>query len=538
MNRKRFHSFAFLPLIVIGSGGVVLIIVGLAAVLAVVGRVACKLCKHRQSTREEINRVLLLNQQLLDISFLNTVAIDAAGTIRQINSPCLKELKLEAGEAVGKPVAAVFDVHKDKQSLLHSIFEELKSGKATIDLPPSSVVHNVRSNSNFMVEGTFIGTYHKEELAGAIFLFRNIDRELTREYVLNMSLSRTKIFPWFYDMEKGRMDIDSRWFHHLGLPEGDATLSGEEFAALLHPDDRDGIISALSQQLAGSLNTEVVTYRLLRGDGTWEWFEAQSIYLGRVADTPYRVVGVCQSIQDHKNTEQKLIDARNKAEESDMLKSAFLANMSHEIRTPLNAIVGFSSIIAGMYTDLGEQDIKEYASMIEKNSQLLILLISDILDLAKIESNTMEFHLQPVSLNALMAEVSQTQRLNIKEGVEFVMDVPATDTVINSDALRLGQVMNNLINNAIKFTSEGGIRFGYRPVGKKAVELFVEDTGIGMTEEVVSRMFERFFKGDSFVQGTGLGLAICKVIVEHFDGEISVESKVGEGTSFTVKLPV
>lgn len=538
MNRKRFHSFAFLPLIVIGSGGVVLIIVGLAAVLAAVGRVACKLCKHRQSTREEINRVLLLNQQLLDISFLNTVAIDAAGTIRQINSPCLKELKLEAGEAVGKPVAAVFDVHKDKQSLLHSIFEELKAGKATIDLPPSSVVHNVRSNSNFMVEGTFIGTYHKEELAGAIFLFRNIDRELTREYVLNMSLSRTKIFPWFYDMEKGRMDIDSRWFHHLGLPEGDATLSGEEFAALLHPDDRDGIISALSQQLAGSLNTEVVTYRLLRGDGTWEWFEAQSIYLGRVADTPYRVVGVCQSIQDHKNTEQKLIDARNKAEESDMLKSAFLANMSHEIRTPLNAIVGFSSIIAGMYTDLGEQDIKEYASMIEKNSQLLILLISDILDLAKIESNTMEFHLQPVSLNALMAEVSQTQRLNIKEGVEFVMDVPATDTVISSDALRLGQVMNNLINNAIKFTSKGGIRFGYRLVGKKAVELFVEDTGIGMTEEVVSRMFERFFKGDSFVQGTGLGLAICKVIVEHFDGEISVESKVGEGTSFTVKLPV
>lgn len=538
MNRKRFHSFAFLPLIVIGSGGVVMIIVGLAAVLVAVGMLACKLCKHRQSTREEINRVLLLNQQLLDISFLNTVAIDAAGTIRQINSPCLKELKLEAGEAVGKPVAAVFDVHKDKQSLLHSIFEELKAGKATIDLPPSSVVHNVRSNSNFMVEGTFIGTYHKEELAGAIFLFRNIDRELTREYVLNMSLSRTKIFPWFYDMEKGRMDIDSRWFHHLGLPEGDATLSGEEFAALLHPDDRDGIISALSQQLAGSLNTEVVTYRLLRGDGTWEWFEAQSIYLGRVADTPYRVVGVCQSIQDHKNTEQKLIDARNRAEESDMLKSAFLANMSHEIRTPLNAIVGFSSIIAGMYTDLGEQDIKEYASMIEKNSQLLILLISDILDLAKIESNTMEFHLQPVSLNALMAEVSQTQRLNIKEGVEFVMDVPATDTVISSDALRLGQVMNNLINNAIKFTSKGGIRFGYRPVGKKAVELFVEDTGIGMTEEVVSRMFERFFKGDSFVQGTGLGLAICKVIVEHFDGEISVESKVGEGTSFTVKLPV
>lgn len=513
---------------------IVVLSVILVALLVVLGR----LCKRRGDSREEMSREQLLNRQLLDISFLNTIVIDAAGNIRQMNLPCLKELKLQTGEAIGKPATEIFDVRKDKESLLQAIFEKLREGKVSVDLPPSTVVHNLRCHSKFIAQGTFIGTYRRKELIGVVFLFRNIESELTREYILNMALSRTKIFPWFYDMDRSRMVIDSRWFSHLGLPEGDGTLSGEEFAALLHPDDRDIIISALSQQLAGTLNTDVLTYRLLRSDGTWEWFEVQSVYLGRVADTPYRVVGVCQSIQDHKNTEQKLIDARNKAEESDRLKSAFLANMSHEIRTPLNAIVGFSSIIAGMYADLGEQEIKEYASMIEKNSQLLMLLISDILDLAKIESNTMEFRTQPVSLNTLMVEVNQTQGLNIKEGVSLGMELPETDMVILSDSLRLGQVMNNLINNAIKFTPAGSIRFGYKVVGEKEVELFVEDTGIGMTEEVVERIFERFFKGDSFVQGTGLGLAVCKVIVEYFDGKISVKSNVGKGTCFTVRLPV
>lgn len=212
--------------------------------------------------------------------------------------------------------------------------------------------------------------------------------------------------------------------------------------------------------------------------------------------------------------------------------------MSHEIRTPLNAIVGFSTLLVSEQSDLRPEDIEEYAALIEKNGQLLMFLISDILDLSKIESNTMEFNVSVFSLNKMFADIARMQRLNVKPGVELIADLPAEDVSITADPVRLEQVVNNLINNAIKFTSRGSIRIGYRRRGEKDVELFVEDTGKGMSEEVIAHVFERFYKGDSFVQGTGLGLAICKTIVEHFGGEIRAESEAGEGARFEVCLPV
>ena len=189
-------------------------------------------------------------------------------------------------------------------------------------------------------------------------------------------------------------------------------------------------------------------------------------------------------------------------------------------------------------SDLRPEDIEEYAALIEKNGQLLMFLISDILDLSKIESNTMEFNVSVFSLNKMFADIARMQRLNVKPGVELIADLPAEDVSITADPVRLEQVVNNLINNAIKFTSRGSIRIGYRRRGEKDVELFVEDTGKGMSEEVIAHVIERFYKGDSFVQGTGLGLAICKTIVGHFGGEIRAESEAGEGARFEVCLPV
>ena len=290
--------------------------------------------------------------------------------------------------------------------------------------------------------------------------------------------------------------------------------------------------------MAGNLNEEVFTYRLRQSDGSWEWFEAQSVYLGQINGVPYRVVGVCQSIHEHKTIEANLIGARDKAQRSDKLKSAFLANMSHEIRTPLNAIVGFSTLLVGEQADLTQKEIEEYASLIEQNGQLLMFLISDILDLSKIESNTMEFNMLSFSLNKLFTDIACMQKLNVKPGVELILDIPENDTIILADSARLGQVVNNLINNAVKFTSQGNIRIGYSRLGEGSVDLFVEDTGKGMSDEVLIHIFERFYKGDSFVQGTGLGLAICKTIVQHFGGEISAQSKLGKGSRFEVLLPL
>ena len=334
------------------------------------------------------------------------------------------------------------------------------------------------------------------------------------------------------------MVIDPRYFDYLGIPTKDYTLTMEQYADLVHPDDRKELFEALGGQLTGNLYEDPVPFRLHRGDGSWEWFEAQSTYVGQLSDLPFRIVGICMSTQRHKDIEDTLNDALRKAQRSDQLKSAFLANMSHEIRTPLNAIVGFSTLLVSEQAEMIPEEIEEYAALIEKNGQLLMFLISDILDLSKIESNTMEFNIYTFSLNGMFIDIARMQQMNMKPDVELIVDLPEEDTEITADSARLGQVVNNLINNAVKFTPVGSIRIGYQRAGEDMVELFVEDTGKGMSEEVLGHIFERFYKGDSFVQGTGLGLAICKTIVEHFYGEISVRSKSGEGARFDVRLPI
>lgn len=334
------------------------------------------------------------------------------------------------------------------------------------------------------------------------------------------------------------MIIDPRYFEYLGIPTRDYTLTSEEFAYLIHPDDRQSVIDALSMQLDGNLYEAPVQYRLRRDDGSWEWFEAQSTYVGQLKETPFRVVGICMSTQKYKDTEDRLNEALRKARHSDELKSIFLANMSHEIRTPLNAIVGFSSLLAYGESDLTKDDIIEFTSLIEKNSQLLMVLISDILDLSKIESNTMEFNFCNISLHQVLNEIGSAQRMNMKKGVELLLDLPGQEVTIYTDPTRLSQVINNLVNNAIKFTSEGNIRIGYRPASSDRVKIFVEDTGTGMAKEVIEHIFDRFYKGDAFKQGTGLGLAICRTIVERFKGKIEVASTPGKGTRFTITLPL
>ena len=389
-----------------------------------------------------------------------------------------------------------------------------------------------------MIQGGIVGVYDRGRLAKIVFYLRNVLEERTQRHVLNIALSKTQIFSWSFDMERNLMVIDPRYFDYLGIPTKDYTLTMEQYADLVHPDDRKELFEALGGQLTGNLYEDPVPFRLHRGDGSWEWFEAQSTYVGQLSDLPFRIVGICMSTQRHKDIEDTLNDALRKAQRSDQLKSAFLANMSHEIRTPLNAIVGFSTLLVSEQAEMIPEEIEEYAALIEKNGQLLMFLISDILDLSKIESNTMEFNIYTFSLNGMFIDIARMQQMNMKPDVELIVDLPEEDTEITADSARLGQVVNNLINNAVKFTPVGSIRIGYQRAGEDMVELFVEDTGKGMSEEVLGHIFERFYKGDSFVQGTGLGLAICKTIVEHFYGEISVRSKSGEGARFDVRLPI
>lgn len=487
---------------------------------------------------QEVRIVNAIAEQLFDVWPVSIVMIDLEDRIWRVNKQMSDELQLDA-DVIGKPVADILEVVQDRENVLPRYLKELHEGSRRIFHFSSNcfMLKPVR-NISFLIQGALMGVYEEDQLVRIVLYYRNVLEESTQKHLLNIALSRTQIFQWSYDMERNLMIIDPRYFAYLGIPTRDYTLTAEEFAYLIHPDDRQSVIDALSLQLDGSLYEAPVEYRLRRDDGSWEWFEAQSTYVGQLKETPFRVVGICMSTQKYKDTEDKLNEALRKARRSDELKSVFLANMSHEIRTPLNAIVGFSSLLAYGESDLTKDDIIEFTSLIEKNSQLLMVLISDILDLSKIESNTMEFNFCSISLHQVLNEIGSAQRMNMQKGVELLLDLPRQEVTIYTDPTRLSQVINNLVNNAIKFTSEGNIRIGYRSASSGRVKIFVEDTGTGMVKEVIEHIFDRFYKGDAFKQGTGLGLSICKTIVERFKGKIEVASTPGKGTRFTITLPL
>lgn len=244
-----------------------------------------------------------------------------------------------------------------------------------------------------------------------------------------------------------------------------------------------------------------------------------------------------EDITEKTRIDRMLQEAKEKAEESNRLKSAFLANMSHEIRTPLNAIVGFSDMLC--QEEVTPEEKTEFATIISSNNELLLQLINDILDLSKIESSTMDFTFTSVDVNELMSRIClQMQAKNTSPDVQVVFAEKEDSCVINTDQKRLSQVIINLITNALKFTPKGTIQMGYR-VDEEAHQVFfyVKDTGIGIAADKTDKVFERFVKLNSFAKGTGLGLAICRVIIERLNGVIGVESKEGEGSCFWFRIP-
>lgn len=245
------------------------------------------------------------------------------------------------------------------------------------------------------------------------------------------------------------------------------------------------------------------------------------------------IIGVSWDITDVKNAEMEIVEARIRAEESDRLKSAFLANMSHEIRTPLNAIVGFSKLI-GEAED--EEEKLQYTDIIDTNSELLLQLINDILDISKIEAGTLEFRHKTMNLLDLCRSEFEVHKGRTKPGVALVFDDQSPEVEIVCDQNRLAQVLTNLLNNAEKFTDRGEIRFGYE-ISADKVDFYVQDTGQGIPQEKLRDIFARFVKLNDFAVGTGLGLSITKMIVEKMNGQIGVESEEGQGTRFWFSLP-
>lgn len=400
---------------------------------------------------------------------------------------------------------------------------------------------------------TVISIHSKTKGCVDVFGVDNTELVLTQQMLkstnhkLSAALDAADMTPWKWDLRTGLLSCNVS--HDLYVTEEEVTHDGNLIIvptsacfAKICGEDRERVRDAFERLANGETQKMREEYRVGR---QWlpspqqnEWVEVRAAVDERDANgKPLSLIGTSMTVTQRKEMEEALVQAKVKAEEANTLKSSFLANISHEIRTPLNAIVGFSSLLVSAERGISEEK-QEYINIIENNNTLLLQLISDVLDLSKIEAGTMESDYAPIDVHGLFIELEDTFRLrNKKSGICICYHRRTTECVVKADRNRLVQVMMNLMNNAVKFTGEGSIEFGFDVREDGFLHFYVTDTGCGIPEERLEEIFGNFVKLNSFVQGTGLGLTICRAIVERMGGKIGAVSRLGQGSTFWFTLP-
>ena len=462
----------------------------------------------------------------------------------------------------------LIDMNDKEQEMFHLKQKEDLLGINIFENPifPEEMKSKLRKHENadftFRYDFSKIGNYYKtQKKTGTIDLVTKVtslyddNHNLTNYLLINADKTETtvaynkiqefeshfeligdyaKVGYANYDLLNEQGYAQRSWYKNLG--EKTETPLSKIIGTYnhLHPDDRTIMLDFLQnvkRGLAHKLSREV---RVLKEDGSFMWTHVNIIVERYMPEQNIiEIICINYDITQLKQTEAMLIQAKEKAEEADRLKSAFLANMSHEIRTPLNAIVGFSNLLPSAET-LEEE--KLYSSIINQNSEILLQLINDILDLSKIEAGTLEYVRQPMNLGEVCRNIYQIHKDRVQEGVTLILDNEDDDLIIEEDRNRIAQVITNFLTNAGKFTLSGEIRFGFK-VDNQCIRFYVKDTGIGIAPDKVGHIFDRFVKLNSFAQGTGLGLAICRMIIEKIGGEIGATSEVGKGSTFFFTIP-
>ena len=360
---------------------------------------------------------------------------------------------------------------------------------------------------------------------------------------LAMALEAADLLPWRYNLAEEKIIYESKVHPGDNIETAEVhthEVSLKEYFSKIHPSFRACVEKAFDDLCNGKIKKvrkEYCLERLIPGEDRHEWEEIQVMVEYDASGKPKALIGSTISITERKQLEHDLRMARDKAEESNKLKSAFLANMSHEIRTPLNAIVGFSELLASAST---EEEKAQFLEIVHSNNELLQQLIADILDLSKIEAGTLEFTFSEVDVNQLMFDIEQLFRMRLEDKsavIQIIRQTPPDECVMYTDRNRLQQVVSNFMTNAVKFTDEGSITFGYNRCAE-GLYFYVKDTGSGIPEDKVNHIFERFVRVEQNKKGTGLGLAICEMIIRKLGGKIGVESEYGKGSTFWFTLPI
>ncbi len=337
-----------------------------------------------------------------------------------------------------------------------------------------------------------------------------------------------------YNMLTKKGYAQKSWYQNVGEAEDTPLVDVVGVYSHFHPEDRAPVIAFLKDAENGMGIKFSKEVRVIRNDGSYTWTRINLLVKKYDPKNDIiELISINYDITELKQTEMMLIKARDKAEESDRLKSAFLANMRHEIRTPLNAIVGFSNLLISA-EDFSEKE--QYHLLIRHNNELLLNIINDVFDISKIESGDIELHLVWFNLSDIVKETVAGYVSHVPAEVELLATYPEQDYFVELDSTRVKQVLNYILSNALKYTSKGTVTVSYK-VCEGSVEISVVDTGCGIPENKTDKIFERFEKLDPYVQGAGLGLSISRLLVDKMGGRIEVDSTVGVGSTFRVILP-
>ncbi len=352
----------------------------------------------------------------------------------------------------------------------------------------------------------------------------------------DLVLKTMKLTVWRIDLPTRTITYESDYRDSLGLPVIAPGSDVETFCNLLTPESKIRITAGTKDLIEGKIDEFHEQYELAaRHNGKRCWGEVHAVVDKRdLNGKPLTVVGTSVNINRRKEIEQELIEARDKAEENDRLKSAFLANMSHEIRTPLNAIVGFSDVLPMVQSD---EERAQLIGLIKQNNAHLLRLFDNMANMAKLETGASSLNKTHFNVDSMLKDLADRYEDACKQkGIELTIDDSSDKVVVYSDYNRLSEIVSQYLNNALKFTEKGTITIGSQ-LKDERIRIWVRDSGKGIPEEFCNdHLFERFFKLDDFTPGTGLGLSICSSLAKTLEGTVGVESKEGEGSLFWVEI--